>query len=80
MLVYLIRRLFNVVATLLVVSVVTFGIFFAVPKITGSDPALMYAGRETNETALAGIRVKMGFDKPCGAGWRRTWPTRTPPR
>ncbi|MEV8537236.1 ABC transporter permease [Streptomyces sp. NPDC051211] len=64
MLVYLIRRLFNVVATLLVVSVVTFGIFFAVPKITGSDPALMYAGRETNETALAGIRVKMGFDKP----------------
>jgi peptide/nickel transport system permease protein len=62
-LVYLIRRLFNVVATLLVVSAVTFGIFFAVPKITGSDPALMYAGRETNETALAGIRVKMGFDK-----------------
>ncbi|QES48115.1 ABC transporter permease [Streptomyces venezuelae] len=64
MLVYLIRRLFNVVSTLLVVSVVTFGIFFAVPKITGSDPALMYAGRETNETALAGIRAKMGFDKP----------------
>jgi peptide/nickel transport system permease protein len=49
---------------LVVVSMVTFGIFFMVPKITGSDPALLYAGRETNKTAIEGIRKKMGLDKP----------------
>ncbi|GAA3816582.1 ABC transporter permease [Streptomyces chiangmaiensis] len=64
MIVYLIRRLINVVVMLWVVSLVTFGIFFAVPKLTGTDPALMFAGRETNATAIEGIRHKMGFDKP----------------
>ncbi|MFB6780068.1 ABC transporter permease [Streptomyces sp. NPDC056352] len=64
MLVYLLRRLVNVVVMLVIVSMVTFGIFFMVPKITGSDPALLYAGRETNKTAIEGIRKKMGLDKP----------------
>jgi peptide/nickel transport system permease protein len=63
-LVYLLRRLVNVVVMLVIVSMVTFGIFFMVPKITGSDPALLYAGRETNKTAIEGIRKKMGLDKP----------------
>ncbi|MGW3242214.1 ABC transporter permease [Streptomyces sp. NPDC001070] len=64
MLVYIFRRLINVVALLVVVSMVTFGIFFMVPKITGSDPALLYAGRATNKVAIEGIRHKMGLDKP----------------
>ncbi|GAA1372486.1 ABC transporter permease [Streptomyces beijiangensis] len=64
MLVYILRRLLNVVIMLVVVSMVTFGIFFMVPKITGSDPALLYAGRTTDKVAIEGIRKKMGLDKP----------------
>ncbi|MFC4030720.1 ABC transporter permease [Streptomyces polygonati] len=63
MLVYLIRRLANVVVLLVVVSMITFAIFFMVPKITGSDPALLYAGRATSKVAIEGIRHKLGLDK-----------------
>jgi peptide/nickel transport system permease protein len=63
-LVYLIRRLVNVAVLLLVVSVITFGIFFMVPKLTGSDPALLYVGKIADKVAVEGIRHKMGLDKP----------------
>jgi peptide/nickel transport system permease protein len=61
---YIVRRLVNVVVTLLVVSLVTFGIFFLVPKLTGSDPALLYIGKTADKLAVEGIRHKMGFDQP----------------
>ncbi|MFJ6213107.1 ABC transporter permease [Streptomyces sp. NPDC092296] len=64
MLVYLIRRLVNVAVLLLVVSAITFGIFFMVPKLTGSDPALYYVGKIADKAAVEGIRHKMGLDKP----------------
>ena len=64
MLVYIIRRLVNVVVLLLVVSAVTFGVFFMVPKLTGSDPALLYVGKNTDKVAVEGARHKMGLDKP----------------
>ncbi|MEV6601376.1 ABC transporter permease [Actinoplanes sp. NPDC051346] len=62
MLSYLIRRIVNAVITLLVVTMVTFGIFFAVPTITGSDPALLYIGKTADEASLEGIRTKLGLD------------------
>lgn len=61
---YLIRRLVNVAVLLLVVSAITFGIFFMVPKLTGSDPALYYVGKIADKAAVEGIRHKMGLDKP----------------
>jgi peptide/nickel transport system permease protein len=61
---YLIRRLINAVITLLVVTAVTFGIFFAIPKAIGSDPALLYIGKQSDPAAIAGISAKMGFDDP----------------
>ncbi|WP_250031627.1 ABC transporter permease [Paractinoplanes maris] len=64
MLAYLIRRLINAVITLLVVTAVTFGIFFLVPKATGSDPALLYIGKTSDAASVEGIRVKMGLDDP----------------
>ncbi|GLW30182.1 ABC transporter permease [Actinoplanes regularis] len=64
MLAYLIRRLINAVLTLLVVTFVTFGIFFMVPKITGSDPALLYIGKTSDAASIEGIRVKMGLNDP----------------
>jgi peptide/nickel transport system permease protein len=61
---YLIRRLINSVITLLVVTLVTFGIFFAVPTITGTDPALLYVGKTADAASVQGIRVKMGLNDP----------------
>jgi peptide/nickel transport system permease protein len=49
---------------LILVSVVTFGIFFLIPRFTGTDIARMYAGRVTNAEAVEGIRIKLGFDQP----------------
>jgi peptide/nickel transport system permease protein len=61
---YLIRRLINAVVTLLVVTLVTFGVFFLVPKATGSDPALLYIGKQADPVAVAGISKKLGLDEP----------------
>jgi peptide/nickel transport system permease protein len=61
---YLIRRVINAVLTLLVVTLVTFGIFFMVPKITGSDPALLYIGKTADAVSLEGIRTKLGLADP----------------
>ncbi|MCQ4046607.1 ABC transporter permease [Streptantibioticus rubrisoli] len=64
MLAYLVRRLVAVVVMLLVVTLVTFGIFFLVPKLTGGDPAALFAGRQADPAAIAGIRRKLGLDAP----------------
>ncbi|HEY2672688.1 MAG TPA: ABC transporter permease [Rugosimonospora sp.] len=64
MLRYIIRRLIAGVITLLVVTLVTFGIFFMVPKLTGTDPALLYIGKQADKVAVEGARKKMGLDKP----------------
>ena len=64
MLAYLVRRLAAVVVMLLVVTLVTFGIFFLVPKLTGGDPAALFAGRQADPAAIAGIRRKLGLDAP----------------
>lgn len=64
MLTYLIRRVINGTITLLVVTAVTFGIFFMVPKMTGSDPALLYIGKTSDAASIEGIRTKMGFNDP----------------
>ncbi|GAB7049072.1 ABC transporter permease [Catenuloplanes indicus] len=61
---YVVRRLINVVFTLLVITLVTFGVFFLVPKLTGSDPALLYIGKTADPVALEGIRTKLGLDDP----------------
>ncbi|GID31416.1 ABC transporter permease [Paractinoplanes brasiliensis] len=64
MLSYIVRRVFNAIITLLVVTAVTFGIFFAIPKAIGTDPALLYIGKQSDPAAIEGIRQKMGFDEP----------------
>jgi peptide/nickel transport system permease protein len=61
---YLIRRLINTIITLLVVTAVTFGIFFGVPKLTGTDPAFLYTGKTSDAASVEGIRVKMGLNDP----------------
>ncbi|MFG2559555.1 ABC transporter permease [Streptomyces sp. NPDC048496] len=64
MLAYLIRRLTAVVVMLLVVTLVTFGIFFLIPKLTGSDPAAMFVGKQADPASIEGIRQKLGLGDP----------------
>ncbi|MFD4242461.1 ABC transporter permease [Streptomyces sp. NPDC058525] len=64
MLAYLIRRIFAVIVMLLVISLVTFGIFFLFPKLIGTDPALYFVGKQSDPAAIEGIRQKMGLDDP----------------
>ena len=58
---YIIRRLLWVIVLLIVVSAVTFVIFYALPS---ADPAVLRAGRSPNPALIAAIRHKLGLDRP----------------
>jgi peptide/nickel transport system permease protein len=58
---YIIRRLLWVIVLLLVVSAVTFIIFYELPS---ADPAVLRAGRSPNPALIASIRHSLGLDKP----------------
>jgi peptide/nickel transport system permease protein len=61
---YVIRRLFAVAMMLLVVTLTTFVIFFVLPKWAGSDPAYLFAGKQTDPASIEGIRQKLGLSDP----------------
>ena len=61
MLRYIIRRLLWVIVLLIIVSFVTFGIFYLLPS---GDPAVLRAGRSPNPQLIAEIRHSLGLDKP----------------
>jgi peptide/nickel transport system permease protein len=58
---YIIRRLLWVIVLLIVVSIVTFFIFYTLPS---ADPAVLRAGRSPNPQLIAHIRHSLGLDKP----------------
>jgi peptide/nickel transport system permease protein len=58
---YIIRRLLWVIVLLIVVSAVTFLIFYALPS---ADPAVLRAGRSPNPALIASIRHNLGLDRP----------------
>ena len=67
MLVYIVRRLLTAVLLLIIVSAITFAIFFLVPRLAGQsvdDLAARYAGRDITPAVIEGIKHKLGFDKP----------------
>src|SRR5690242_3487569 len=53
------------------VSMVTFAIFFLVPRAAGSDPAEMYVGKTATARDVAATRVKLGLDKPVPVQYAR---------
>jgi peptide/nickel transport system permease protein len=64
---YIIRRLIAAVVLLFVVSVVTFGIFFYIPRLAGATPedlASRYVGKTANEAQLRVMAEKLGFHDP----------------
>jgi peptide/nickel transport system permease protein len=58
---YIIRRLLWVIVLLVVVSAVTFVIFYLFPS---ADPAVLRAGRSPNPALIAAIRKSLGLDRP----------------
>src|SRR4051795_4000731 len=61
MLAYIIRRLLWSVFLLLVVSFLTYVMFYVLPS---ADPALLRAGRQPTPEGVAAIRQQLGLDKP----------------
>jgi peptide/nickel transport system permease protein len=58
---YIIRRLLWVIVLLIVVSAVTFVIFYVFPS---ADPAALRAGRSPNPGLIAAIRKSLGLNRP----------------
>jgi len=58
---YIIRRLLWVIVLLLVVSAVTFVIFYVFPS---ANPAALRAGRSPNPALIAAISKRLGLDRP----------------
>lgn len=61
---FIVRRLIGVFVLLIAVSAATFAIFFLAPKLVGTDPARLFAGRVADDNAVAGVQKKLGLDKP----------------
>ncbi|WP_035845924.1 ABC transporter permease [Kitasatospora azatica] len=67
MLAYIIRRTFAALVLLLVVSAVTFGIFFLLPRLAGETTdqlAAQYIGKNPSPEAMEAIKKNLGFDQP----------------
>ena len=67
MVTYLIRRVIGAVLMLFVVSLVTFSIFFVVPRIAGGSSeslAARYVGRTATQEQVAARAERLGFNKP----------------
>jgi len=60
---YVIRRLFSAVALLIVMSIVTFLLFYATP----TDPARLTCGKNCSPTGIENNRKYLGLDKPLTA-------------
>ncbi|MEV7868191.1 ABC transporter permease [Streptomyces sp. NPDC088124] len=64
---YIIRRVFAAVLLLLVVSAVTFAIFFLVPRLGGQTTdslAAQYVGKGADPDAIAAIKANLGLEDP----------------
>jgi peptide/nickel transport system permease protein len=64
---FIVRRLLGAVLMLLVVSMVTFAVFFLVPRIAGQTTdqlATQYVGRNPSVAQIHATEVKLGLDQP----------------
>ncbi len=64
---YIIRRLIAAVGLVIVISMITFAIFYLIPRIAGATPetlAARYVGRSASATSMAETAEKLGFNDP----------------
>jgi len=71
---FIVRRLVSAVLMLLIVSMVTFGIFFLIPRIAGQNVdqlAAKYVGKAPTAEAIQDTKVRLGLDKPIAVQYGR---------
>jgi peptide/nickel transport system permease protein len=71
---YLIRRVVGAVFLLFIVSIVTFAIFFLVPRLAGAsadDLASRYSGKTSGPEQTHALAVKLGFTDPLAVQYGR---------
>jgi len=64
---FIVRRLFTTIFLLLVVSLITFAIFFLIPRLAGQNAyqlATQYVGRNPTRSAILQIEQKLGLNAP----------------
>ena len=74
MVTYIIRRLIGSLIMLLIVSMITFGIFFIIPRIAGATPeslASRYVGRTANQAQVTAAAHRLGFTDPLPVQYGR---------
>ncbi|MGS2644729.1 ABC transporter permease subunit [Streptosporangium sp. LJ11] len=74
MVTYIIRRLIGAALMLVIVSMVTFSIFFVIPRVAGAtaeDFASRYMGRAANTEMIAVTAEKLGFNDPVPVQYGR---------
>lgn len=67
MITYITRRLLVAALLLVVVSMITFGIFFLVPRLAGQNAyqlAATYVGRDPTASAVLAMEQKLGLNEP----------------
>ena len=67
MVTYILRRLIGSVVLLVIISIVTFGIFFVMPRIAGATPeslASRYVGRTASQAQVDAAAKRLGFTDP----------------
>ena len=63
---YVVRRLLWVVLVLLIITFVTYVIFFTLPP---GDPAVRLAGKQPTPSLIAEVKKQLGLDKPAILAW-----------
>jgi peptide/nickel transport system permease protein len=74
MIAYIIRRLITAVVLLLIVTLVTFVIFFELPRLAGENAdklAAQYVGRDPSASAIEAVKKNLGFDQPLWVQYGR---------
>jgi peptide/nickel transport system permease protein len=64
---FIIRRLFATVLLLIIVSAITFAIFFLLPRLAGQTPyqlAAQYVGRNPIPSQIRSTEIKLGLNQP----------------
>jgi peptide/nickel transport system permease protein len=61
---FILRRVVTSLVLMIIISVVTFGVFFMVPKLAGTNPAELYVGKSATPADVAATGRKLGLDQP----------------
>ena len=61
---FILRRVVTSLILMIIISMVTFGVFFMVPKLAGTNPAELYVGKSATPADVAATSRKLGLDQP----------------